>query len=100
MAADLTVETDLIRRSADVLDEASVAFDPGCEPSWECPLTDGSLGTSAVAREVAGSAARRVLQACAAARSLSTLAAEAAGGLRITAAAFDAAESAAVAEPR
>jgi len=100
MTSDLAVETDLIRQCADVLDDASSAFDPGCEVAWGCPLTDESLGRSAVAREVAGAAARRVLQACAATRSLTSLTAETAGNLRAAAAAFDAAESSIITGPR
>ena len=98
MTVDLTVETTLIRQAADVLDDASAAFDSGaaCEV-FRCPLTDGSLGSSALAREVVGAASRRVTQATEAARRLSILAADAAGKLRTAAGAFEAAETAAIA---
>ena len=100
MTVDLAVETDLIRQAADVLDEAASSFDPSCEQAWDCPLTDESLGSSAVAREVAGAAARRVLQACEVARSLAGLSTDAASRLRAASDAFDAAEAAAIAGPR
>lgn len=99
MTVDLAVETALIRQAADVMDDAASAFDPG-RSAWDCGLTDDSLGSSAVAREVAGAAARRLRQAGEAARSLAVLAEDAAGKLRTAAAAFDAAEDAAIARPR
>ena len=100
MTPVLKVDTALIRQAAGVLQDAASALDPGCEPVWDCPLTDESLGRSAVAREVAGAAARRVLQACAATRSLAAQVSETAASLRNSAHAFDAAESSIIAPPR
>jgi hypothetical protein len=100
MSADLTVETDLIRQAAAVLDEASTTFDGGGQASICSPLHDGSLGPSAVAREVASAASRRVEQALEAARLLAGLASQTADRLRAAAAAFEAAESAAIRLPR
>jgi len=100
MTMELMVDTALIRQAAGVLQDAASTLDPGCAPVWDCPLTDGSLGRSAVAREVAGAAARRVLQACAAARSLAAQVGETAASLRNSASAFDAAESSIIAPPR
>jgi hypothetical protein len=100
MNADLTVETALIRQAAAVLDEASTTFATGGQSSI-CPLLhDGSLGRSAAAREVASAASRRVEQALEAARLLAEHAHDAAVGLRAAAAAFEAAESFAIAPPR
>ena len=100
MTPELMVDTALIRQAADVLQDAVSALDPGCEPIGDCPLTDDSLGRSAVAREVAGAAARRVLQACAAARLLAAQVGDTATSLRNSASAFDAAESSIIAPPR
>jgi len=98
---DLTVQTALLRHAADVLDDASTAFGgnaPG--DAARCPLTDEGLGRSAAAREVVESASRRVPQAVEATRRLGVLAADTAGKLRTVAAAFETAESAAIAPPR
>ena len=100
MSADLTVETDLIRQAAAVLDEASTTFDTGGQTSLCSPLHDGSLGPSALAREVAGAASRRVEQALEAARLLADQASQTAVGLRATATAFEAAESSGTRPPR
>ena len=100
MSADLTVETDLIRQAAAVLDEASTTFDAGGQANICSPLHDGSLGPSAVAREVAGAASRRVEQALEAARLLADHATQTADRLRAAAAAFEAAESSAIRPPR
>jgi hypothetical protein len=99
MSADLAVQTALIRRAVDVLDDVSTTFGAGGQ-AVECPLRDGSLGGSAAAREVSGAAARRVGQAIETAALLADLARETAGRLRVVAAAFEAAESAAMAPPR
>jgi hypothetical protein len=99
MNPDLAVETALIRQAADVLDDASSSFGAGGQPI-ECPLHDGSLGSSAAAREVSAAACRRVEQAVESAALLANLARESAGRLRTVAAAFEAAESAAIAPPR
>ena len=101
MSADLAVETALIRQAADVLDDASTTFGAGGQASICPPLHDGSLGPSAAAREVAGAASRRVEQALEAARLLSDHTSETSGRLRLpAAAAFEAAESSAIAPPR
>ena len=100
MTVDVAVETSLIRQAADVLDDASAVLTPAGADGLNCPLTDGSLGSSALGREVVGAATRRVIQATDAARRLAELIADAAGKLRTAAAAFEAAESAAIAPPR
>jgi hypothetical protein len=98
---DLTVQTALLRHAADVLDQASTAFGGHATgDTARCPLTDESLGRSAAAREVVESASRRVPQATEATRRLAVLAADTAGRLRTAAAAFESAESAAIAPPR
>lgn len=99
MTTELLVETELIRQAAEVLQEASMALEPG-GALGDCPLSDASLGRSAVAREVAGAAARRVLQACDAARLLAGLVGDGAAALRRTADAFDLADSLLIAPPR
>ena len=100
MSTDLAVETATIRWAADVLDEASEAYEGGvaCRV-FHCPLGDASLGHSAVAREVVAGALRRVDQALEAARQLARLSSAGAAALRTAAAAFDAAESS-LAPPR
>lgn len=100
MTVDLTVETSLIRQAADVLDDASTVLAPATVGDLSCPLVDGSLGYSAVGREVVGAAARRVIQATDAARRLAELVNDAAIKLRTAAAAFEAAETTAIAQPR
>lgn len=100
MGADLTVETDLIRQAAAVLDEASSTFNGGGQASICSPLHDGSLGPSAVGREVAIAASRRVEQTLEAARLLAEHASDTADRLRAAAAAFEAAESDAIRPPR
>jgi hypothetical protein len=101
MAQDLEVETTLIRQAADVLDDAARTFagDAG-GGELTCPLSDGSLGPTALCREVAGAAARRVQQAAAAAGHLSLLASDTADKLRTSATAFEHAESSVIAGPR
>jgi|GEM_PF-5920443 len=125
MTTDLAVETTLLRQAADILDDAAAAFagggagggrgggDPGggaysggggnrgaaghlAGDCPSCPLSDTSLGRSAVGREVVEAASRRVEQAVEATRLLAGLVSVTADKLRITAAAFDAAEFAAV----
>jgi len=100
MSADLTVETDLIRQAAAVIDEASMTFDDGGQANICSPLHDGSLGPSAVAREVAGAASRRVEQVLEAAMLLADHASQTADRLRAAADAFEAAESSAIRPPR
>jgi hypothetical protein len=100
MSADLTVETDLIRQAAAVLEDASTTFTAGGQASICSPLHDGSLGPSAVAREVASAASRRVEQALEAARLLAQHANQTADRLRDAAAAFEAAETSATRPPR
>jgi hypothetical protein len=101
MTVDLAVETSLIRLAADVLDDASTALTPGAAgDQLHCPLVDDSLGNSALGREVVDAASRRVIQATDAARRLAELVTDAASKLRTAAAAFEAAESTAIAPPR
>ena len=101
MTSDLAVDTALIRHAAQLLDEAAEAFTGGSSSAEsECPLTDSSLGSTAVAREVAGAARRRVLHAIDAATTLAQAAGATATGLRRAAGAFDIAEAAAAGGPR
>jgi hypothetical protein len=100
MGTDLAVETALIRQAAQVLDDAWLSFSTGGQATMCSPLHDGSLGSSAVAREVAGAASRRVEQAVQAAALLADRTRETANGLRTVAAAFDDVESSAIAPPR
>ena len=101
MAVDLAVDTDLLRQAADVLDDASAVFSgPTSSARLDFPLTDSSLGRSAVAREVVGAAQRRVTQAIEVAAQLATLATDSAGRVRSTATSFDNAEAAVPAQPR
>jgi hypothetical protein len=100
MSTDLAVQTALIRQAADVLDDATTTFGAGGLASSCALLHDGSLGPSAAAREVATAATRRVEQALEVARLLADHASETSGRLRAAAAAFEAAESSAMAPPR
>jgi len=101
MAVDLTVETALIRQAADVLDDASTVLGPDqTGGAARCPLVEGSLGDSALGREVVVAANRRVLQAIEAANRLACLIGETANKLRSTATAFEAAESSSIGRPR
>lgn len=93
MTPDLLVDTALMRQAAQLLDDAAVVFEGGTACMvFRCPLTDSSLGTSALAREVAGAAARRVQHGVDAARMLAAVAAETGAKLRVAAGTFDAAE--------
>jgi hypothetical protein len=101
MAVDLEVDTGLLRQAADVLDDASALFDGRTSPDIaEYPLTDASLGNSAVAREVVAAAARRVAQAIESAVLLAALATGGAEKLRSAATAFAASETAIAGQPR
>ena len=100
MTVDLAVQTPLIRQAADVLDDASFDFVGSMCDVFPSPLTDASLGASAVAREVVDAASRRVRHAAEAARRLSELATDTAEKLRLAATAFEDAESCAIAPPR
>jgi len=101
MAVDLAVDTDLLRQAADVLDEASALFHGRASPEVAVfPLTDASLGNSAVAREVVAAAGRRVAQAIESTVLLATLITDDAGKLRSAAAAFATAETAVPVQPR
>jgi hypothetical protein len=94
MATDLAVDTSLIRLAAQAVDEAAAAFDGGAACAvFRCPLVDGSLGSSALAREVAGAAARRVQQAIDATQLLARTASATAADLRAVASTFEAAEA-------
>jgi hypothetical protein len=101
MAQELAVNTPLVRRAADVLDDVSQVLSVGGPRNHlMCPLTEHSLGASAVAREVVDAASRRVPQATEATTQLGQAAMAIAEQLRITAAAFEALESAAIVPPR
>ena len=125
---DLIVETALLRRAADVVADAAAAIcgiessvgsgyaaGAGGSPGGngypvgpdhpgdgcpQCPLSDASLGRSAAGREAVEAASRRVFQAVQATRMLAALVSGTAEALRITANAFDAAESPALGPPR
>ncbi len=99
--ADLAVDTALLRRAAELLDDAVAAFRGGgsCEV-FRCPLSDTSLGDSAAGREVVAAAARRVAGAVDGAGALALRVATAAEKLRATAQHFDLAEADAIPGPR
>lgn len=93
MTIDLSVDTALLRQAADLLEDAAAAFDGGAAcVVYRCPLTDSSLGSSALAREVVSAAARRVEQGVEATRMLAAAATDTGVKLRIAADTFDAAE--------
>lgn len=100
MPVDLEVDTDLLRQAAAVLDDAAAIATGSAPVVIAYPLTDTSLGNSAVAREVVGAAGRRVAQAIEAIALLAAMAADGAGKLRSAAIAFDNAEAAGPAQPR
>lgn len=94
MTTELQVDTAVIRQAAQVVDEAAAAFDGGAACAvYRCPLNDSSLGSSALAREVAGAASRRVQHAIDATRLLARSASATAVNLRAVASAFEAAEA-------
>ncbi len=93
MASELQVDTELLRRAAAVLDTASDRFSHGAGRHEGCPLTDDSLGRSAVAREVVGSAARRVLESIELSGQMAAASARSAERIRAVATAFAAVES-------
>jgi len=99
--ADLAVDTALLRRAADLLDDAVAALrgDSGCEV-FHSPLSDTSLGDSAAGREVVAAADRRVIGAVDGAGSLALRVAYAAEKVRVTARHFDLAEAGAIQGPR
>lgn len=99
--ADLTVDTQMIRRAAEIVDHAAEAYrgDGTCEV-FRCPLSDTSLGTSAAGREVVAAAGRRVLEAVHGAQALALRAATAAEKLRAAARQFELAEASAIPGPR
>jgi hypothetical protein len=100
MTQDLDVETTLIRQAADILDDAGRIFG-GSAGGGEltCPLTDASLGPTALGREVVAGASKRVRQAAEAADRLGVLSSDTAGKLRTSANAFEQAESSAISGP-
>jgi len=101
MALELAVDTGLLKQAADALDDASALFDGRTSPAMASfPLTDTSLGSSAVAREVVAAARRRVEQAIETTALLAALVTEDAGKLRSAAIAFAAAEAAVPVQPR
>jgi hypothetical protein len=101
MAVDLEVDTGLLWQAADVLDDASALFDGRTSPDFaDYPLTDASLGNSAVAREVVAAAGRRVAQAIESTVLLAALATRDAEKLRAAATAFASTETAIAGQPR
>ena len=101
MAVDLEVDSDMLRRAADILDDAAGLFDGRLSPNLaDFPLIDGSLGHSAVAREVVAAAGRRVAQALQTTVLLAALATDDAGKLRSAASAFAATETQVAGQPR
>ena len=99
--ADLTVDTALLRATAEVLDDAVGAYrgDDTCEV-FRCPLSETSLGTSAAGREVVAAAGRRGVDSVDGARTLALRVAAAAERLRTAAQHFDLAEASAIPGPR
>ncbi len=100
MTGELVVDTAVLRAAANSLDDASALFARGTGRREGCPLTDESLGRSAVAREVAGSASRRVLEAVQAAEVFARASAQTAARVRAAATSFEIVESAAGGPPR
>ena len=101
LTADLTVDTPLLRRAAEIVDHAAVAYrgDGTCEV-FRSPLSDTSLGSSAAGREVVATASRRVAEAIDGAQALALRVATAAEKLRETAHHFELAEDSAIPGPR
>jgi len=99
--AGLTVDTSLLRRAAEIMDHAAVAYrgDGTCEV-FRSPLSDTSLGSSAAGREVVTTASRRVAEAIDGAQALALKVAAAAEKLRETAHHFELAEDSAIPGPR
>jgi len=95
--ADLTVDTPLLRRAAEIADHAADALrgDGTCEV-FRSPLSDGGLGHSAAGREVVAAAGRRVLEAVDGARALAVRVAVAAEKIRTAAEQFERAETGAI----
>lgn len=101
MTSDLAVDTALIRHAAQLLDGATDSFDGDAGAIYlECPLTDSSLGSTAVAREVAGAARRRVTQAIESVAILTQTTSQTATRLRDVAGRFEIVESATANGPR
>ncbi len=100
MTETLVVDTGALRAAASSLDDASTLFARGTGRREGCPLTDQSLGGSAVAREVVAAASRRVLQAVEAAALFAGASAQTAARVRNAATSFEIAESAAGGPPR
>jgi len=101
LTADLTVDTPLLRRAAEIADQAANALrgDGTCEV-FRNPLSDAGLGSSAAAREVVEAAGRRVLEAVDGARALALRVAMAAEKIRTAAEQFERAETGAIRGPR
>lgn len=101
MAVDLAVDTALLRQAADVLDDAAALFAGRASPDIaNFPLSDVSLGRSAVAREVVEAAGRRVAQALESAVLVAAIATTNAEKVRCAATAFDLAETANAVRPQ
>lgn len=88
----LAVDTDAIRRAADVVEQAAVGFD-GVGRDDSSPLTDGSLGSTDAARDVVTAAGQGLARAHDAARGLAGRTRTVAGAMRTAATTFDLAES-------
>ena len=100
MTGELTVDTGLLRAAADGIEDVSRLFGSVGGRQEGCPLSDHSLGNSAVAREVVASAGRRVLQARQVAAALADASALSAEQIRVAAAAFERLEASIVPRPR
>ncbi len=100
MTGELSVDTALLRVAADTLEDACGEFSRGAGRHEGCPLTDDSLGHSAVAREVVASAGRRVEEALQAAALCAAAASQTAARVRGAAASFELVEAAAGGPPR
>lgn len=93
MTGELLVNTALLRMAAEILDDAGILFAQGAGRHEGSPLTDDSLGRSAVAREVIESASRRVLEAMDASGRIAEAAGFTADRVRAAAASFETAEA-------
>lgn len=88
----LEVDSAAIRRSAQMVEQAAVAFD-GSGPLDRSPVAGGSLGPSAAAQAVVTACAHGLSRAQEATRGLAERSRTMAGAMQTTAAMFDVADS-------
>lgn len=87
---DLAVDTALLRQAADAVEIAASRFTPDAgDAQAACPLADGSLGPSALGREVVAAAERRIRAALEAATALAAVGQRCADQLEVAADQFD-----------